>query len=150
MPAVMALGDSHYVALLTLTLRLLGVAACLGENPSVSSTSGHIIGHRAPNRTDTYEFLGIKYGQAPVGGLRFAAPQSYSPPDGTTYNASQWNPYEIHHPERQIDLPNVFTVTAQRTFRPSQPFRILRTTALLFTISSRLTMTICRMRTAWH
>lgn len=110
-------GHSHYVALLMLTLTSLCIATCLSENPSVSSTSGHIIGHRAPNRTNTFEFLGIKYGRAPVGELRFAPPRRYSPPKGTIYNASLWNPYEKHHVEWQIDLFNAFTVTAQRTFR---------------------------------
>lgn len=59
-------------------------------NPSVNSTSGLIIGHRALNRTSTYEFLGIKYGQAPVDTLRFAPPKRYVAPAGTVYNASNW------------------------------------------------------------
>lgn len=60
------------------------------NNPHVQSTSGTIIGHRAPNRTDTFEFLGVKYGKAPVGNLRFASPQRYVAPAGAIYNASNW------------------------------------------------------------
>jgi len=60
-------------------------------HPRVNSTSGTIVGHRAPNRTDTYEFLGIKYARAPVGDLRFAAPRRYVPEEaGHLFNASNW------------------------------------------------------------
>ena len=66
-------------------------AIAYGENaPQVNSTSGTIIGHRAPQRPETFEFLGIKYGQAPVGELRFAAPERYSAPLYSVYNASDW------------------------------------------------------------
>ncbi|KAK3710602.1 hypothetical protein LTR37_010229 [Vermiconidia calcicola] len=66
--------------------------AAWSDKPSVHSTSVQIIGHRAPNRTETFEFLGIKYGRAPVGRRRFAAPQRFIPPDGAVYDASHWNP----------------------------------------------------------
>lgn len=78
------------------------------NNPSVRLSSNTIIvGHRAPNRTDVFEFLGIKYAQAPVGDLRFAAPKRYiyentplppannnssSSANMSTYVASNWNP----------------------------------------------------------
>jgi hypothetical protein len=58
--------------------------------PQVKTTSGTIIGHQAPNRTAVTEFLGIQYGQAPVGALRFAPPKRYIAPAGTIYNASIW------------------------------------------------------------
>jgi carboxylesterase type B len=58
--------------------------------PHVNSTSGLIIGHQAPDSPDTFEFLGIKYGQAPVGELRFAPPEKYTAPSNTVYNASNW------------------------------------------------------------
>ena len=58
--------------------------------PRVKSTSGLIIGHQAPDRPDTIEFLGIKYGQAPVGELRFAPPERYTAPADALYNASTW------------------------------------------------------------
>ena len=58
--------------------------------PQVTSTSGIVIGHQAPDRPDTFEFLGIKYGQAPVGELRFAPPERYAAPVNTLYNASTW------------------------------------------------------------
>ncbi|KAF2707420.1 cholinesterase precursor [Pleomassaria siparia CBS 279.74] len=62
-----------------------------GSSTPVVTTSGSIIGHRASNRTGVTEFLGIRYGQAPVGSLRFAPPQRYIAPAGTTYNASEWS-----------------------------------------------------------
>ncbi|PNS17490.1 hypothetical protein CAC42_8033 [Sphaceloma murrayae] len=61
------------------------------NHPVVSSTSGDIIGHRAPGQSGTVEFLGIKYGEAPIGDLRFAAPVRYQAPAGTVYNASRFN-----------------------------------------------------------
>lgn len=60
------------------------------DAPRVPSTSGLAIGHRAPNRSETFEFLGIKYGQAPVGSLRFARPERYIASPDTVYNASNW------------------------------------------------------------
>jgi len=65
-------------------------AAWTSDAPAVNSTSGLIIGHEAKNRPATYEFLGIKYGQAPIGELRFAAPQRYLAPEGTVFEASDW------------------------------------------------------------
>lgn len=67
-------------------------AAQTTDKPLVQSSSGNIVGHRAPNRTDVFEFLGIKYGQAPVGDLRFAPPERYTPTDdNATFIASDWN-----------------------------------------------------------
>lgn len=59
---------------------------------AVNTTSGLILGHTAPDRIAVTEFLGIRYGQPPVGNLRFAAPRRYVPPAGTVYNASSWAP----------------------------------------------------------
>jgi hypothetical protein len=58
--------------------------------PAVNSTSGLIVGHKAERRPNTYEFLGIKYGQAPTGELRFASPKRYIAPEGTVFEASNW------------------------------------------------------------
>jgi hypothetical protein len=87
------------------------------EAPSVNSSSGRIIGHRAASRPNTYEFLGIKYGQAPIGELRFASPKRYLAPEGTVFEASKWvnlrSPYEddtaglIQRTERR--LPSRYT-----------------------------------------
>ena len=60
------------------------------EAPRVNTTSGAIIGHRSPHRPNTFEFLGIKYGEAPVGALRFAPPKRYNAPPDLVYNASNW------------------------------------------------------------
>lgn len=55
-----------------------------------TSTGGTIIGHGAPNRPSVTEFLGIRYAAAPVGELRFAAPQKYVAPPDTVFEASEW------------------------------------------------------------
>ena len=60
------------------------------EAPAVNSTSGLIVGHKAEHRPDSYEFLGIKYGQAPIEELRFASPKRYIAPGGTVFEASNW------------------------------------------------------------
>ena len=80
------------VATALLLLSALRSVVATHEHPEVNSTSGLIVGHRAQNRTKTFEFLGIKYGQAPVESLRFAAPIRYVAPAGTVYNASSWVP----------------------------------------------------------
>ena len=56
----------------------------------VSTTSGILIGHTASNRSSVVEFLGIRYAEAPVEGLRFAAPKAYVAPEGTIFEASDW------------------------------------------------------------
>jgi hypothetical protein len=43
----------------------------------VNTTSGFVIGHAASNRTGVSEYLGIRFAQAPVGSLRWAAPVRY-------------------------------------------------------------------------
>ncbi|KAF4556549.1 Carboxylesterase-like protein 17 [Elsinoe fawcettii] len=78
--------------LLLLSALALASATKFHDHPSVCSSSGTIIGHKAPNRTGTFEFLGIKYGQAPTGELRFAAPRRYEAPAAFVYNASNFNP----------------------------------------------------------
>lgn len=45
---------------------------------TVQTSSGSIVGHRASNRSQVLEYLGIPYAQPPIGSLRFAAPQSYT------------------------------------------------------------------------
>jgi hypothetical protein len=72
-----------------LTGILVFATGSLADAPAVNSTSGLIIGHKAEN-TNSYEFLGIKYGQAPTGELRFASPKRYLAPEGTVFEASNW------------------------------------------------------------
>ena len=55
-----------------------------------TSTGGTIIGHAASNKTSVTEFLGIRYAEAPVAELRFAAPKKYVAPQGSVFEASQW------------------------------------------------------------
>ena len=44
---------------------------------TVMTSSGPIVGHAAGNVSGVSEYLGIPYAQAPLGSLRFAAPQRY-------------------------------------------------------------------------
>lgn len=76
---------------------LLGPAAGHGasrslSSPTVNTTSGLVIGHAASNRSEVSEFLGVRYGEPPIGNLRFAPPKRYYAPPGTVYNASNWGP----------------------------------------------------------
>jgi hypothetical protein len=52
--------------------------------------SGLLIDHQALNRTKASEFLGIRYAEAPVGILRFAAQGKYIAQIGTIFEASEW------------------------------------------------------------
>jgi hypothetical protein len=83
----------QHLLLITAIIASLGetTAASLYHRSSrVQTTSGIIVGHKASNKTDVTEFLGIRYAQAPVGELRFAAPVSYVAPEGTIFEASEW------------------------------------------------------------
>lgn len=70
---------------------LISVAAGPLQSARVQTTTGGvIIGHAASNRTGVTEFLGIRYAEAPVGELRFAAPKKYVAPRDSIFEASQW------------------------------------------------------------
>ena len=45
---------------------------------TVQTESGPVNGHAAKNNSQVSEYLGIPYGQAPVGDLRFAAPVKFT------------------------------------------------------------------------
>jgi cholinesterase len=45
---------------------------------TVDTTSGSVTGHAASAYSEVSEYLGIPFGQPPVGNLRFAAPVRYS------------------------------------------------------------------------
>lgn len=65
----------------------------LAAAPRVSgirTSSGIIIGHPASNKTGVTEFLGVRYAEAPVGKLRFAAPKRYIAPREAVFEASEW------------------------------------------------------------
>ncbi|KAI1556105.1 PnbA Carboxylesterase type B [Pyrenophora tritici-repentis] len=71
---------------------LFGPAVAVTTNRfSVHTSSGTLIGHPSSNRTYVTEFLGIRYAEAPVGELRFAAPKKYHAPAGTVFEASNWS-----------------------------------------------------------
>ncbi|CAN9420011.1 unnamed protein product [Alternaria alternata] len=68
---------------------LFGSAVAAPKNGSnVETSSGTLIGHPSSNKTHVTEFLGIRYAEAPVGELRFAAPKKYDAPAGTVFEAS--------------------------------------------------------------
>jgi carboxylesterase type B len=70
---------------------LIGSAFAAPTNSSnVETSSGTLIGHPSSNKTQVTEFLGIRYAEAPVGELRFAAPKKYVAPAGTVFQASDW------------------------------------------------------------
>lgn len=55
---------------------------------TVKTSSGPVSGHAATNDSQVSEYLGIPYGQAPIGDLRFAAPVGFNgsaPLNGTTF-----------------------------------------------------------------
>lgn len=66
------------------------IASPVHPGQVLTSTGGTIIGHGASNRTSVTEFLGIRYAEAPIGELRFAAPKKYVAPQGTVFEASEW------------------------------------------------------------
>jgi hypothetical protein len=56
---------------------------------AVRTTSGTIIGHAAKGAPQVSEYLGIPFARAPVGNLRWAAPQQYRN-DGGTFVAANF------------------------------------------------------------
>ena|SRR5947209_1946289 len=86
---------SHSLALLGVLL--LGVNAGRHDKrdaqwsvgQAVRTTSGTIIGRAAKGAPQVSEYLGIPFARAPVGNLRFAAPQPYRN-DGATFVAANF------------------------------------------------------------
>lgn len=63
----------------------------VGLSPRVQTTTGGtIIGHEASNKTSVTEFLGIRFAEAPIGDLRFAAPRKFAASNGSVFEASEW------------------------------------------------------------
>jgi hypothetical protein len=63
-------------------------ASAFAAPTSVDTSSGTLIGHESSNKTHVTEFLGIRYAQAPVGELRFAAPRKYVALAGMVFELS--------------------------------------------------------------
>ncbi|CAA9964651.1 PnbA Carboxylesterase type B [Pyrenophora teres f. maculata] len=83
----------HYLLLTAAAVTSLfgpAVAATINRS-SVHTSSGTLIGYPSSNRTHVTEFLGIRYAEAPVGELRFAAPKKYHAPAGIIFEASNWS-----------------------------------------------------------
>ena len=72
------------------------------QSARVQTTSGTLIGHQASNRSTVTEFLGIRYAEAPVGELRFAAPKRFVAAKGTVFEASEWVSTRAGHSARRI------------------------------------------------
>ena len=51
------------------------------ETDGVTTSSGRYIGHCSPDHNNVTEFLGIRYAQSPIGGLRFSAPVALTSDD---------------------------------------------------------------------
>jgi hypothetical protein len=66
------------------------IGTLLSQSSRVPTSSSTWIGHQAPNRSSVTEFLGIRYAEAPVGELRFAAPRKYVAPVDAIFEASEW------------------------------------------------------------
>ncbi|KAI1874145.1 uncharacterized protein JN550_002724 [Neoarthrinium moseri] len=64
-----------YLGLLIASLSVGAHGTCT-EDCVVNTPNGRIIGHRSSIRPEVCEFLGIPYAAAPVGSLRFAAPEA--------------------------------------------------------------------------
>lgn len=66
------------VSLLAACLPTWVQGACVQSvGARVSTSSGLIEGHAAPEESRVSEYLGIPYAQSPTGDLRFAAPVAY-------------------------------------------------------------------------
>ncbi|KAF2737760.1 cholinesterase precursor [Polyplosphaeria fusca] len=85
--------------------------------PKVNTTSGTIIGHQASTRKGVSEFLGIQYGQAPVGELRFAAPKRHVAPAGTVFRASEWSPDCLSNKPPVSSFPNFTQPSAIKVWK---------------------------------
>jgi len=83
--------QQHLLLTAAAVASLFGSAVAAPKNGSnVETSSGTLIGHPSSNKTHVTEFLGIRYAEAPVGELRFAAPKKYDAPAGTVFEASEW------------------------------------------------------------
>jgi hypothetical protein len=83
----------------------LGSAAATSHYlPRVHTSSGIVVGHQSTNRSRVTEFLGIRYAEAPVGELRFAAPKKYVAPYGTVFEAADWVGTDSGTAQAEIDL----------------------------------------------
>lgn len=60
---------------------LVSLYATLTQAVEVQTSSGNIKGHASKEHTDVEEFLGIPFGKAPIGSLRFQPPVKYESND---------------------------------------------------------------------
>ncbi|KAK0721180.1 Alpha/Beta hydrolase protein [Apiosordaria backusii] len=86
--------------------------SAIEKHGPVSTSSGLITGHIAPNTECVMEFLGIPYAKPPVGDLRFAPPQKAFTPD-LSYNASAFGYDCPLTPSKPVNYPG-FYPQAQR------------------------------------
>lgn len=87
------------IALMTIIVSATPKSWQIGE--PVKTTSGVVQGHAASLAPDVSEYLGIPYGKATTGDLRFAAPVMYVG-DGTISGASYVS-YSLLHESLQVE-----------------------------------------------
>lgn len=81
----------HFFLSAATVASLFGSAVTSPANSSgIETSSGTILGHPASNSSHVTEFLGIRYAEAPVGELRFAAPKKFEASPDTVFEASEW------------------------------------------------------------
>lgn len=98
----------HFLSFPLAFAALLGIGVSEGsscprsQGRVVKTSSGPVKGHASETNPGVSEYLGIRYGKAPVGDLRFAAPAKYT--SDQLYDASNWvscRPPEI---KRGVDV----------------------------------------------
>lgn len=103
LPSLLTFCHRHTLFDMKLVILLIGLAAssCAAEledihlrqsnwtvGQTVQTSSGPVSGHPAKNDSQVSEYLGIPFGQAPIGDLRFAAPVKFNgtaPLNGTIF-----------------------------------------------------------------
>ena len=67
----------NVISILLFLMTCLSAASPRRVGASVRTSSGLIVGHAAPNRSEVSEYLGIPYASPPTGQRRFAPPLEY-------------------------------------------------------------------------
>lgn len=62
----------------------------LSFGTTVQTSNGAIVGHVTPKTPRVIEYLGIPYAKAPLGDLRFAAPEKFEGDPQSTFEASRF------------------------------------------------------------
>lgn len=91
---------------------------------TVQTSSGPVSGHSASNDSKVSEYLGIPFGQAPIGDLRFAAPVRFNgtaPLDGSDFVGLEAIKYVLEMTLTACDrASHVLRLFLPRPFRTQQ------------------------------